>query len=404
MQGQGDLGRRNDIDWLRVLATGIVFLFHCARFFNPEDWHVKNNELSEAMGIFVGVVGQWMMPLFFILSAIAARYSLRNRSGGRFLMERLKRLGIPFLFGTLVLLIPIQVYIERVSHGDYSGGFLSFYPLYFDGWYAFGGNFAWMGLHLWYLEMLLLFSVITLPIMLWLNRASVSAFIDRLFKRLHPIAGFLIPAIAIGLIEMIVNQHPNTIGRRDFGGWSLVTYLVIFLLGYIFCTRATYFEKLKSYRRITLVSGMLATSAGLYLVFITGFSTYSIEFSILRGFNTWSWLCTILGYAGSLLTSRNRHIAKAGNAVMPFYILHQTLIVMVGFWIREWSLPIPIKFVILCVVAFLLILSIYEMVIRRTRVLRFLFGMKEEPPRMEKQHPGLNYVSGGIYGSIWWIN
>ena len=60
--------RRYDIDWLRVLAMAVVFLFHCARFFDYGEWHVKNNRLDFGMTVFVGVVSQWLMPLFFILS------------------------------------------------------------------------------------------------------------------------------------------------------------------------------------------------------------------------------------------------------------------------------------------------------------------------------------------------
>jgi fucose 4-O-acetylase-like acetyltransferase len=87
------------------------------------------------------------MPLFFVLSGMSSFYALKGKRVGQFVSERVKRLLIPFIFGVFVL-IPPQVYIERVSHGQYSGSFVRFFPHYFDGFYAFGGNFAWMGLHL----------------------------------------------------------------------------------------------------------------------------------------------------------------------------------------------------------------------------------------------------------------
>jgi hypothetical protein len=65
-------GRRHDIDWLRALGMLTVFLFHCARFFDHDDWHVKNPQLSFGASVFIGVVAQWLMPPFFILSAIAS--------------------------------------------------------------------------------------------------------------------------------------------------------------------------------------------------------------------------------------------------------------------------------------------------------------------------------------------
>ncbi len=111
--------RRYDIDWLRVLGMLTVFCYHCARFFNFEGWHIKNNQLSSGMSVFVDIVGMWMMPLFFVLSGIASLYALR-RGSGAYLGGRVKRLLLPFLFGTFAL-IPPQVWIERVSHGDFSG-------------------------------------------------------------------------------------------------------------------------------------------------------------------------------------------------------------------------------------------------------------------------------------------
>ncbi|MBN1559016.1 acyltransferase family protein, partial [candidate division KSB1 bacterium] len=63
--------RRHDNDWLTVLAMLTIFFFHCARFFNFEDWHVKNNQLHAGLSLFIAVVGQWIMPLFFLLSGIS---------------------------------------------------------------------------------------------------------------------------------------------------------------------------------------------------------------------------------------------------------------------------------------------------------------------------------------------
>nr|HMQ56208.1 acyltransferase family protein [Anaerolineae bacterium] len=167
------LSRRWDIDWLRVLATLAVFLFHCARFFNDEGWHIKNNELDLGMTIFVNIVAQWLMPLFFILSGGSIYYALVSRRSGAFIRERMTRLLPPLIFGILVL-IPPQVYIESVSGQSdtvppFAGSFLEFYPHYFDGFYAFGGYFAWMGLHLWYLLVLFILSLLTLPLFILLK-------------------------------------------------------------------------------------------------------------------------------------------------------------------------------------------------------------------------------------------
>ena len=123
--------RRYDNDWLTVGAMLMIFLFHCARFFNFEDWHVKNNQLDQGLTLFVAIVAQWIMPLFFILSGLSSYYSLQTRTTGRYNDNRFKRLVIPLIFGTFILLAPVQVWIERVSHGQLDGSLIEFYPLVF---------------------------------------------------------------------------------------------------------------------------------------------------------------------------------------------------------------------------------------------------------------------------------
>ncbi len=119
--------RRYDIDWLRILAMVAVFLFHCARYFDHEGWHVKNPVLDSGMSLFIAFVVIWIMPLFFILSAISASFSLKRHSGLQFVKSRATRLLIPLIVGMLTH-ISIQVYIERVSHFQFDGSFFSFYP------------------------------------------------------------------------------------------------------------------------------------------------------------------------------------------------------------------------------------------------------------------------------------
>jgi fucose 4-O-acetylase-like acetyltransferase len=112
------------IDWLRVFSMGMIFLFHCARYFDNQGWHVKNPQTDEVISFFVLFLSQWIMPLFFILSGISTYYILGFRKTGAFIKSRFTRLLVPFIFGTLVL-IPPQVYIERFSNNQFIGSFLS---------------------------------------------------------------------------------------------------------------------------------------------------------------------------------------------------------------------------------------------------------------------------------------
>jgi glucan biosynthesis protein C len=156
------------IDGLRVFAILVVFLFHNARFFDLEDWHVKNAETSLGFTIFIVFTSQWIMPLFFILSGLSTFYALRFQTVKQYIWSKVRRLAVPLMVGMFTH-VSYQVYLERLTHGDFTGSFLEFLPHYFEGGYGFGGNFAWMGLHLWYLEMLLVYSLLMLPFFLWLR-------------------------------------------------------------------------------------------------------------------------------------------------------------------------------------------------------------------------------------------
>lgn len=361
----GNNERRYDIDWLRVLAMIMIFLFHSARFFNYEDWHVKNNQLDFKMSIFVEVVSQWIMPLFFILSAISVYYALDFRNNRAFINERLKRLVVPLVFGIFVL-VPPQVYIERVSHLQFAGSFIQFFPHYFDGLYGLGGNFAWMGLHLWYLEMLFIFSLLVLPLFRFLRTDKMRNFISRMAKKPGIIFLFVIP---IFFMELIVNLQPEGIGMRNFGGWSPFTYLVFFIIGYLVASNTQFGKSIEKHRNIALLLGIVG-------LFLFDFSSRTYISAFLRAFNSWFWLMAILGFGSKYLNFNNGLLKYSNEAVLPFYILHQTVIVIVGFYIASWDVGVIIKYLILGTVSFTLIIALYGLVIKRVKVLRFLFGMK----------------------------
>ena len=365
--------RYYDIDWLRVLGMTGIFLFHNARFFNDEDWHIKNMVDSFGMSVFVAILNQFIMPLFFILSAFAIYYSLKRRTGKEFMRERVTRLLVPLVFGIFTHVM-VQVYIERVSHGQFAGSFWQFIPQYFDGFYGFGGNFAWMGLHLWYLLMLFLFSWLMLPVFTrWVNENAFMTRLGEIFAKPGMVILLFIP---VAFVEMVVNQFPETLGIRNFGGWSPLTYLTIFTLGYILVTDDRYREAIERQRFVSLTLALVALFGGFFLVLSMDISTYSPGFSWIRGFNTWAWLLTFLGFASRHLNFNNRFLGYANEAVLPFYILHQSVIVTLGFFIADWDIAVFPKFLFMVVVNFAVIMALYEFVVKRVGALRWLFGMK----------------------------
>jgi glucans biosynthesis protein C len=358
--------RQYDIDWIRVLATLAVFIYHGFMFFNPWSWHVKNNETDPtyitAISLFMSA---WLMPIFFAVSGINSYYALQKRTGSQYIKERLARLGIPLLFGVMIL-TPPQIYMERVSHGQYSGSFFNWFPHYFDGVYldiGGAGNFAFVGLHLWYLLVLLVFSFITLPLFIR-KKPSVS----KDLKPLHLIV-LAFPLMIVSVLVDVVN----------LGGWDISFYLVIFLYGYFFFTKAS-FKPVAS----RLLPKMMILACLTSVLFVYGFMTgmpaagngSSILLAAVKALNCWSWLLVIFAFADKKLSFSNKWLKYGSQASMPFYVLHQSVIVTLGFLIAEVDWSIPVKLVFLLSLAFFIIIGFYHFIISRIPFIRVLLGMK----------------------------
>ena len=375
MQENGE--RRFDLDWIRILVTLVVLVFHTARFFDHEGWHVKNSELSVGMDVLVSFLVLWIMPTFFVLSGFGSFYSLQNRSAASYTTARIKRLLVPFVFGTLIL-IPPQVYIERLSHGQFEGSLIDFLPRYFDGWYGFGGNFAWMGLHLWYLEFLFIFSLLTLPLFLWLRKRVPKTERKSFFEHRGALLLWALPLIGV---QFFVNLHRDTVGRRDFGGWSLLLYLVFFILGTLLARDSRLRSGVEKSRIIALVGAALSTVVLLAAQFVPaigdlfGPTSGYVAGSILRPFASWCWVLGLLGLGLRYLSWDHPFRNYANVAVLPFYMLHQTIIVVIAYFMIDWNIGVGLQFVVLLAVSFVAIMSIYEALIRRLRPLRVLFGL-----------------------------
>ncbi|MCR8558886.1 acyltransferase family protein [Mucilaginibacter sp. BJC16-A38] len=368
----GNAGRQYYLDWLRVITICLVFLFHCSRFFDFDDWHVKNAVLSSTANLFTFFMVQWMMPLFFFISGASTWFALQSKTGGKFLKDRMQRILVPLIFGIFIL-SPHQVYFERVSHYQFAGTFLGFLPHYFSGLYAFGGNFAWMGLHLWYLLLLFVFSVISLPLLLLIKRISAG--------RIKSGSAFIYLFMFVILLALpgCLFSPDSIIGARVWGGWNIIEHLVLFILGYFAFSMIDIQNIWLRYRYLLLVITVLSTAVNIYL-FVNNikfdFGTFPYFLKIaLRSVVCFSWICTLLGFAKNKLNYTNKFLKYGNEAVLPFYIIHQPVIVLIGYFIVQLQLSIGLKYVIIVVVSLSIAMFCYEFLIRRSEAIRYLFGI-----------------------------
>jgi glucan biosynthesis protein C len=366
--------RQYYIDWLRVIATIGIFLFHNARVYNYGDWHIKNAQTTLGATQFIEFMNIWMMPLFFVISGASVYYSLKSRSAGTFLKERFFRIMIPWLVTGIFLMAPPQVYLERLTHGQFDGSFLQFIPHYFDGMYAFGGNFAWMGLHLWYLMLLSVFSVVLLPLFLPRARTGTSPAQSIGAKVGKPwvLPLLWVPVAAVALLSMAIGLA----WTEQMGSWDILSYAMFFILGYVLFASPSLQEAVRKQGGWFLLAAVVFSALHLVLKFSIRPAFY--EDIDIRLFATWGWIIGLFWLGGRFINFTNRFLAHVNDMVLPFYILHQTVIVIVAYFVVQTGLAIPLKYAITAVISFGVIVALYELIVRRVGVLRFLFGMRKK--------------------------
>jgi len=373
--------RQHYIDWLRVIATIGIFLFHNSRAYDYGDWHVKNALTSLGATQFVEFMNIWMMPLFFILSGASVYYSLKSRNGGTFLKERFFRIMIPWLLTGIFVMSPPQVYLERLSHGQFNGNFFQFLPHYFDGLYGFGGNFAWMGVHCWYLMLLSVFSVILLPLFLSRARTGVSPAQSIAMKLGKP---WVLPLLwaPVGVVALL----SSAVGlgfTEQMGSWDILSYAMFFILGYVLFASTSLQEAVRKQGGWFLLAAVIFSAAHIFLKFYVRPAFY--EDIDIRLFASWGWIVGLLWLGGRLLNFNSRFLAHVNEMVLPFYILHQMVIVIVAYFVVQTGLAIPFKYGITAVISFAVIVALYELLVSRIGVLRFLFGMRKKAAASESR-------------------
>ena len=116
------------------------------------------------------------------------------------------------------------------------------------------------------------------------------------------------------------------------------------------------------------------------------------ELADFRGLQSWCWLVAILGFVRRYLTIKNAFLQYANEAVLPFYLLHQTVLLLIGYFVVQWDMGVAAKYAIIGLCSFIAIMGIYELVIKRNNILRFLAGMKPKAQNrrsltLAKKHP-----------------
>lgn len=381
------------IDWLRVLAILAVFLFHCSHIFDTMDFHVKNKETSEICLIFVASCNFWMMPLFFLLAGASSQFASKVRSSGQYVYERFKRLVIPFIIGVIVL-VPPQFYVEALQKGHFSGNYIKFFSHNMEVltkyWQPSPVYFGSIGHHVWFLAFLFIYSVITIPIFRFLSSNKGQKIIEIFAGICSKPGRIYIFALPPALVYLVLKPiSPSYNDWADFFNW-----LLVFIFGFIIYSRKEFTHAIAKHTypalAASLVSlaaclGFLASGPDIKWYNVPDYSLGCMVFYLLWVINTWSWMFFFLGIGSKILNFKNSLLAYTSEAVLPFYLLHQTVLLVVGYFVVKWNTGILIKFLVIAISSFSLTIGLYEFLVRRFQFIRLIFGMK--PKKSTKTIP-----------------
>jgi peptidoglycan/LPS O-acetylase OafA/YrhL len=360
--------RRPELDWLRVVAIVILHAFHVGMMFNRWDFHLKNPDPLPILEPPMGFLHAIRMPLLMVIAGIGTAIALERRSVGALAVDRTKRLLLPLVFGMFVV-VPPQIYIEWITKAGYPGSYLDFYPSVLALRPYPAGSFSWH--HLWFVAYLFLYCMAALPMFAGLatrRGRRLLGWLDRAWAR-GWLAALLVP---LAIERIALHGYPETHALINDPN-TLAYYGLLFVLGHLLGRSRTAWDHLVARRGRYLAATcavlavmlppneypmpfeQLGTAAAVWLVILTAFAWTRWYFQ-RPGARIPSWL------------------AHAQALSYPFYILHQTVILIVGWaWLHVALGPWP-RFAAVLVTSFAATWLVSELV-ARLPPLRPLFGL-----------------------------
>lgn len=363
--------RLHYIDWLRVLAVLLLLPFHVSRVFNAgEPFYVKSAEQSAALNLALGFINVWHMPLLFFLAGASTYFALRKRSGRQYLAERVRRIMLPFVFGVFVL-IPPQTWIGARFNSGYTASYAHYLTSGdFLVWNIRDGGDYYGGFgvgHLWFLLWLFAVSLAALPLLLWGRERGASAFTRWAHRLAHPAWW-----TAAGVLLLLGDALPDPVGKNPF------FFLGVFVLGYTGMCDDFFVAGAEKHRWLALVAGVSLSAWWVVSVQLRDSlpdpSLGRAVLALLGMLATWTAIVAAVGFGRRFLDKPSPALSYLAPASYPLYILHQTVIVLLAWWVVRLPVGGVEQWTILLAASVAVTFASYE-VVRRIPVIRAAFGI-----------------------------
>lgn len=347
--------RKHYIDNIRNIAILLLFPVHTFMIWNDFGsgfyiWLGENKILSTL----IVLVNPWFMPILFVLAGMSARYALEKRTAKEFIVQRIRKLLIPFISGMLFL-VPVQTLYARKYFNHFEGGILENWKYFFTHLTDFSGyDGAFTPGQLWFILFLFLISMISILLFRYLPYKKVSSKIVKL-----PVAAVFLLFIPIWLMYYLGN----------FGGFSIGKDLALFLIGYYVLSNDVVMEKIE--KNIKWIAGLCIIGTVALVALYYCFSYYG---DLWINYIGWNSILVLLVFGKRKLNKRTKFTDYFNKASYPIYILHQSILVAVAYYVVQISDVLLIQLLGICFGSFILTIALYHL-IRMIPVVREMAGI-----------------------------
>lgn len=377
--------RLHYVDALRLGAIALVIVTHVAEVFNPwDEWHITNGVRSRAAGEIAVLAAPWVMPLIMLLAGVSAWYSLRRRDNRGYVRDRVVRVLLPLIAGTLIL-VPPQVYLERRLRGQFGGTFLDFYPHFFAGIYP-NGNLSWH--HLWFLAHLFAYSLVALPLFRYWQRPGRGRAMHWLARICAAPGGLFWLAIPLVLERHLLWGlfHERHMLTSDWSNHALL--FAAYVYGFLLAGSPWLGPAIDAqWRRaaVAAAAGTTTIGVGAWIGVLPSrippaYSALYLGFWTLYALCAWAWMVALLG-AGRRWLDHDGPLVRYGRSRgLAVYLLHQPIIVAVAYVLVQTRFGVATTFWTLLVTALVATIGGAELVVRAPEIARRLVRGRAQPP------------------------
>jgi glucan biosynthesis protein C len=360
--------RKYFLDWLRVIAFGLLILFHVGMLYVSWQYNLKSPRLYPAIEPLMSAVGAWRLALLFLISGVASCTLIGKLGPGAFALDRLRRL-LPVILTGMYVVIPPQTYIVLVSRGATHMGFPAFWwTQYLRADQTLVRPFhmtmpTWD--HIWFLVYLLIYTLIAAGT-IWTAR-RIGA---RTVPSVPPAILILGPPVWLAFTNLLIlTKAPITHALvNDWGGH--LKWVGIFVIGLLAARQDRFWAALEAHW------GELSVIAALLL--LIQLHVNDPEWSAVSGIYAWATICALCGFARAILNRPSALLSHLTEAVLPVYVVHQPILLLTAFWLFPLGFPVPVEALLLAGATGLGSFAIYEGLIRPFAFARFLFGLKPQ--------------------------